>query len=936
MGRYSKFHGNYILKKRHQSTILGNIYERDWVTVGAEHRLEKGKKPIYSDSNFLFTVNSIPNRSRKHNYGQEVAKWTYDDVKDSSPKSNEVRVCDYSRDIRDYAYYGSAEELVRASVLDIIDRFPPVVYGSLDMPTVRTIDEVGHGVILGYVVYNPFNINLTTKLSDDQLKQYNPLHFPLNTALEDYCLVANINGVTDVKEIKSYVVENGVSLNCVPYNWYPPEGDINKRSPQPENRTDGRPLYTITITVDGREYKIFGYMSEGEPLLLTMTPRFTLMPKKDYYDAFFKNLKGFESTLLNLTTNPKYTANLLTMDRGPEDLTYTYRYCNYTWPSFTVDGIEYPIIDVDSSSFSDYVGKLTDMAHTFDEEWCDNLYSNMTHESIKNFDWTYTKEFAEGEEEENVEGGNRMKHLLRWIGRVFDDVKHDIDGIGYTNEITYGGECNIDDAELTDKLTDTGWFITSTVPNAYTADNVAVSMADVSLSDDIVKGDVKWFPTRDYTHLKETDVDIDFMKRLFLSSAEIWKSKGTMEAIDMVMAMFGFGCDDYSLKEEYYTTTPLSYDGKDLGTDMTNGEYLEAIQRNIGSRDDLYDGIPLGYMYKESERKGATPPEDADGLYLVPMMEQDKHYDGDLYFQSKGGWGLHAIKKTDECYTDEYGTSEYLETLSYLRTASDIDEMLNADYSSLNVGDFFYVENLDSYYDYDEDPNAETRNVCPTGKDDCKAISHFFKLVDEFYHDEFKGWKNVNCQNYSDADEYKSDLARIEYLASIISMSDGNNPHVGYGQYDDGEDFKLNMQKPFKYAYDNYMIDDSDVIDVAGKDWFELKEVEEGEEEFNPGEKRDEDRETVFPKVINGETLFPKVINEVKENEGGEEVEEPYYVNSKVLTFTWKLKQTDATNDDKVTVNFKNYFFEKMVPYLIQVIPSTTILKFNFNDGDNS
>ena len=92
----------------------------------------------------------------------------------------------------------------------------------------------------------------------------------------------------------------------------------------------------------------------------------------------------------------------------------------------------------------------------------------------------------------------------------------------------------------------------------------------------------------------------------------------------------------------------------------------------------------------------------------------------------------------------------------------------------------------------------------------------------------------------------------------------------------------------------------------------------------------------MFPKVINGETLFPKVINEVKENEGGEEVEEPYYVNSKVLTFTWKLKQTDATNDDKVTVNFKNYFFEKMVPYLIQVIPSTTILKFNFNDGDNS
>lgn len=930
MGRYSKFHSNYILKKRHQSTVLGNIYERDWVTVGAEHRLEKGKKPIYSDSNFLFTVNSIPNRSRKHNYGQEVAKWTYDDVKDSSPKSNEVRVCDYSRDIRDYAYYGSAEELVRASVLDIIDRFPPVVYRSGNQATVRTIDEKGYVLIEDiyfegkrvqpFIVNNPFSINLTTKLTDDQLKQYNPLHFPLNTALENYCIVP---GRGKISEIESYTVESGVTLNCVPNNWYPTS--YNLYSPQPENRDNGDPLYTITIKAkNGKTYIILGYMSEGEPLLLSGSGVFFLTPKKEYYDAFFKNLNGFESVLLNLTSNPKYTANLLTMDRRPEDLTYTYRYRNYTWPSYTIDnfpvnGIEYPIIDVDSSSFSDYVGKLTDMAHTFDEEWCDNLYSNMTHESIKNFDWTYTKEFAEGEEEENVEGGNRMKHLLRWIGRVFDDVKHDIDGIGYTNEITYGGECNIDDAELTDKLTDTGWFITSTVPNAYTADNVAVSMADVSLSDDIVTGEVKWFPTRDYTQLKETDVDVDFMKRLFLSSAEIWKSKGTMEAIDMVMAMFGFGCDDYSLKEEYYTTTPLSYTEKDLGNGMTNGKYLEAIQNNIGSRDDLYDGIPLGYMYKESEREGSTPPKDTDGLYLVPMMEQDKHYDGDLYFQGKGGWGLHDVKKTDECYTDEYGTSEYLETLSYLRTASDIDEMLNADYSSLNVGDFFYVENLDSYYDYDEDPNAETSNVCPTGegKDDCKTISHFFKLVDEFYHDEFKGWKNVNCQNYSDAAEYKSDLARIEYLASIISMSDGNNPHVGYGQYDDGEDFKLNMQKPFKYAYDNYMIDDPDVIDVAGKDWFTLGNAEE--------ERRDEDRETVFPKVINGETLFPKVINDVKEAGS-------YYVNSKVLTFTWNLKQTDATNDDKVTVNFKDYFFEKMVPYLIQVIPSTTILKFEFDE----
>jgi hypothetical protein len=56
--RYSKYYSNYILKKKYQHTTKGTIWERDWVTIGAQHQIEKGKRPFYGDSGFLFTDKS--------------------------------------------------------------------------------------------------------------------------------------------------------------------------------------------------------------------------------------------------------------------------------------------------------------------------------------------------------------------------------------------------------------------------------------------------------------------------------------------------------------------------------------------------------------------------------------------------------------------------------------------------------------------------------------------------------------------------------------------------------------------------------------------------------------------------------------------------------------------------------------------------------------
>lgn len=58
-----------------------------------------------------------------------------------------------------------------------------------------------------------------------------------------------------------------------------------------------------------------------------------------------------------------------------------------------------------------------------DDYYCDNIYRSMTHEAIKNFDWTYTREYNEGDEQEYVVAGTKVANLLRIWGRILDDIK---------------------------------------------------------------------------------------------------------------------------------------------------------------------------------------------------------------------------------------------------------------------------------------------------------------------------------------------------------------------------------------------------------------------------------------------------------------------------------------------------------------------------------
>ena len=899
-GRYTKIHSNYVLRKKHQETRKGSIWVRDWVTIGGQHQIEKGKKPYYSDTNFLFTDNSYPSYKKRHNYGKWVAEWNYDDVKNAEPDVNNVVVNNTSNDIRDFVYYGSAVELVKSSVLNIIKWFPARVTTSSDAVYIPN-SSGGYDTLSGYyLLNNPFEIDFIHELSNNEKKLYNEDRFLMNsykrytidgadissyktinrkfmskikTYTEVVTMVDSEGNIikdendNDVKETyyhsfeylqmftddeQTDAIANGWQyVDCRPITWLPTLRmliipDQERKSNEPQLTQDvlksqlssdegitlakNFPLYTVKIN----SIEIEAYIINNETVVMTSDSNLVIKAKQEVFDEYFYNLDGFEKQLLTLTSKPVYKNSFLTPIEG--ELSYKYVYRDYTWPSSYDDELGYGHIDITSQSYVTYVQKLIDMATVFDELWCDNLYRNMTHESIKNFDWTYTREYNEGEEQDNIDGGNRVMQLLRIYGRAFDDLKRLADGIGFVTNNTYDGFSNQPDAEITDRLEMSGWDITSTIP-VY--DNLDLSdvFIDSVFINTISKKDgsrhAKWFNSTNSEYFNTTTSDIEFMRRLMLSSRRIFQTKGTKHAIDMVMGMFGFGDNDYELTEKYYYTIPKNYE--DVIDEVENINYYKNYPKYY---DDIYSGIPLKDIFIGNNH------------FIVPYIDQKRLYDGDVIFESKGGWG-----KNDN--------DEYIETLSYLHVVGGFSNLLDVNPNSLTAGDIYYVVSLVDYSEY--------VSTLP------ENMSHFFVLNDggEYNPQLPESWSNVDMTSGSDA------AKKAAYLDSIISLNIGNNPHVGYGNYDDGDEFKNYMQQPFKYSVDEYLL---------------------------PSEWMNNAQDFLFT-ISDGED-FDKV--KVLLNDTGGK----YYINRKWFQFENKL------NSDL----YKDYFKNVILKYIMQVIPSTTIL----------
>lgn len=776
---FIKSHSNYVLKSKHQNVNDGTIYERDITTIGGVNQFSKGMTPIYRSNNFIISVRNdtgstnVYNNSKWEKSTSASTIWTLENVSgmtSNNDDSNDVKIVlkqDYY-DFCDFAYYGSLSELFRASVTDILDRFPGELYctsNNIYYTVSEVIDKevIEDSVILGgenlYNLDNPFGIDIysLSKHGEDA----NPLKFFADEGYKNYQIIKKDGSLID---IKTWDVEEPSDKTC--------KGDkicnvvLNKKVLNEE-------IYIFVYI--GDDDKIF-YMCDTslDPSLNGMHIR----PKEEFISEFYNKCDNFQKLIMNRKSTPLYKAVFSVLKENEYGFYRDFE--TFVFPT-TFGG--YNIIANDYG-FSDYTKRLADIGEFYDNRVSDNIYRSMTHEAIKNFDWTYTKEYTQGDEEEYVFGGQKIQKALRVIGREFDEIKSYIDNIKNIRKLSYDERSNMPDYFLKYSLDSDGWDIKLPYPYEGNVDDDENECAfTISSQDKIVKpyssslikddmnkygffmykGDIDdeannleeknipkeyestdyhfasakssgstWYrcTTRNrikpYTSDKEYsyhDMSNEFLRRLRLNSKYIWRHKGTVEGIEMILGMFGLKskrfCDasydnelkaDYEISEYSWSTEPIE-DKWDCLHNMYYFDWVNSTKNivydyrgtseytNASASSDYvsYQGLPVGYK--------DVGTEEPKRRFLYPNFNKDEKYDGDPYFQMKGGWQNKVYEDGNKKYYFQFNEDFtniiksdtkpiYKETVKSIKSVNTLSDLLSISIGDTFDGDICFVSSI--------------------------------------------------------------------------------------------------------------------------------------------------------------------------------------------------------------------------------------------------
>jgi hypothetical protein len=826
-----KSHSNYVLKNKHQLINDGTIFERDITTIGAVNQFAPGQIPIYRSGNFIITVRDDRGGMNQYNTqkwekGADGDSWTIATVdkmvsQDETQDDTKIVLKNDYYDFREFAYYGSLTELFRSSVNDILARFPGELYCVSGSEATSTSDEIGSvyytssytvdneavttSVRLGgsgyYEISNPYGINIHSATAPQDAE---PLKYFANSGYTNY----------------EIIVGNG---NPTPVTGW---------SATPEVKC--APIGTLISTITINSYTFYAYVGEGGRIfyLHKGDNNIHIRPKsKPFIMDFYNRCSDLQRIMLNPDTSPKYKAIFSVIKSN--DFGYYRELQEFIYP--TSEGGYNPSAD------GEYANRLAEIGEFYDEYLTDNLYRVMTHEAIKNFDWTYTREYNEGDEVEYIHGGEKIQKALRVFAREFDEQKKYIDNIKNTGKLSYDERGNIPDYFLADLCEDDGWDVKSVIPydltetwevdgeivevpsgiysptsgetyqihnaSGKTVDGVfsptkyfnrEYSQSSVSAVTPYSKSFIKdnsengyfiqcsaggtrldkclneWyddkvraasedetydfmFPSqrieykiKSYTDETNTytymDVNNEFLRRLRLNSRQIWRHKGTLEGIEMILGMFGMKskrwlCKNESCRYKYYKanacgdqacngavpdyeiieytqfTTPIE-DTWDDEHNMYKIDWINSTKTitydyrstsnytlpgSMGAYYVPYQGLPVAYLDK------------SDGRYLYPKFDKNEQLDGNPYFQMDGGWLAKTISNvqnfqfdaddnivhnpvvtggvdSDGFVIDDHKL--YKETVRAIKRLDTLSEMLSLPQSELYDGIICYVANV--------------------------------------------------------------------------------------------------------------------------------------------------------------------------------------------------------------------------------------------------
>lgn len=497
MSQYIKSHSNYVLKSKHQSITDGTIWERDITTIGGLNTFTPHQTPTYRSNNFIITVRDDGGVSKQHNTkkwvdnGSNSEVWTVKSISSTTTSTDfeddtEIVLKQDYYDFSDFAYYGSLSELFRASITDAINRFPGELYctsGNVYYTSGETIDGewIEDKIPLGGKTYkyivNPFGINMyaASKPSDAD-----PLKYFTDDGYSNYAIYqgeaetgATITGWTstyyystpysartdDGKE--QYTRWSGVTSGTTTTPIY----GTTTSAATPTTKyypCIGNKVADITLNTEGSgNYEVSAWLGDDNIVYYLTTSDYTkvhIRPTEAIQKKFYKECDNFQKLILNKDTSPKYKAIFSVIHEN--QFGYYRELEEFIFPT-SEGGYN---IDASSYGFNEYTTRLSQIGEFYDEYFTDNLYRSMTHEAVKNFDWTYTREFNEGDEEEYVIGGEKMQKALRVFAREFDEVLAYINSIKSSSRISYDERSNIPDYFLTDIVEDDGWNVVLPIP----------------------------------------------------------------------------------------------------------------------------------------------------------------------------------------------------------------------------------------------------------------------------------------------------------------------------------------------------------------------------------------------------------------------------------------------------------------------------------------
>ncbi len=865
MPQYIKTHSNYVLKSKHQTLGDGStVWERDITTIGGLNQFAPGQTPIYRSNNFIITVRNDGGISNQYT----TKKWKENDSSGETwtlsalsgmvsdfDEQNDVKIVlkkDYY-DFRDFVYYGSLTEMFRASINDIIARFPGELFGTCEKIYYTTYvrdedtnDRLEKRERLGgdedlYEVTNPFGIDLHTLIAP---RDADPLKFFANDGFKNYLLYKGNSSTAITSWTVTYVC-NGEEIpeECECQITNDIEGDIpdtglvftftqKTTCKQPQTSSCcydvGDKIADIKICVEGGTcYCLSAWMGDNKQIHYLSKKYstggdckglacddFHIRPKNTFIDKFRNELDNFQRLILNDNTTPKYKATFSVI--YGDDYGYHRQFEDFVFPS-SDGGYN---IDPTAFGFNAYTSRLADIGEFYDEFFTDNLYRSLTHEAIKNFDWTYTREFEQGDEEEYVIGGQKMQKAIRVFAREFDETISYINNIRTLNRVTYDERDNLPDYFLTDTVENDGWNVQLVIPfdltEYYVDENgKKTGKNDVYIEDEgdcngqiwnqrngkkpfireftqsstteirpysrkdngyfigcktatetgenncyyksttpyklikSVQGDT-WYDEKDlagngllkyriksyssdelYTYY---DVNNEFLKRLKLNSRYILRHKDTREGMEMILGMFGlrskefyerditfnpcrngirYGTKDYDYEiDEYWAKTSRIEDKWDCVHNMYRIDWINSTKTiqydyrsvsnytNGASMVDYlpYQGLPVRYEDRDGKR------------YLYPNFEKYEQYDGNPYFQMKGGWQAKQVVGINRTHTYNFQFDAedkvvfntgntcadmlYKETVRNIRRFDTLQEMLSVPSNEVHNGQIVYVSNI--------------------------------------------------------------------------------------------------------------------------------------------------------------------------------------------------------------------------------------------------